>query len=413
MAETNNNQQWYDVGKKATLIFDCAGDLVVRGHTEASLVVAGKESDAVQVVGNAISSTSGIKVLVPRDASIIIKRVAGDLRIKNVQGNIEATSDVSGDTVLVAIGGTVTLNRVHGSLKARDVSGAMAVSDVTGDVRVRRSGHVTINKVFGDVELGKMTGDIEINEIYGDAALNGVVGTVALAQVNGDCVVSNLGGQTTITSRDDIRIQGPLTVGAHIFKSGSTIALRWRPDSNLNLDATAPLIVNTLTLTNEAVAEDRLVGTMGEGNVAVHLEAADRITVKPVITADGEERWEGHIESEFDFTGMTEQLLNEVNTRIDQAVDRIPNFTTQAESLLRQTEDAISKMMKQADFTREQFETRYRPGSKPRRTARPNAAASSASESPGSSNARLKVLKMLEEGKITVKEAGELLAALE
>lgn len=398
MADTTpKNQQWYDVGKKATLTFDCASDLIIRGHTESSLVVASQSSENVQVNGRTVKSSSTLKVLVPRDAEIVVKRVAGDLRIKNVQGNIEVTSDISGDAVFVAIDGSITLNRIHGMLKARDISNAIAIADVTGDVRVRRTGHLTINKVFGDVELAKMTGDVEINEIYGDVAINGAVGAVTLTQVNGDCVVSQVGGRATISSRDDIRVQGPLAVGMHKFNSDSTIALRWHPDNDLKIEATAPLIINTVPLMNEHKKDDHLTGMIGNGDVTVVLSATDRITIKPIVTTENNnESWGGHIDSEFDFVGMTEQFINEVSTRIDQAVEHIPNFTTQAESFFRQTEEKLNKMMNPDHHTHQTAHANTNNGA-----------------SEDNSEAKLKVLKMLEEGKITIEQAGELLKALE
>lgn len=415
-----STQSWYDVGEKPVLKVSCAGDLVVRGHTEASVVIVGPDTEAVTVEGTAITSTAGLKMLVPRDASMVVTPAGGDVRVKNVQGSIECTADVSGDAVLVAVQGPVTLQSVHGAFKARDVSESIAVAQVSGDVRARRVGNVTIDKVYGDTELGKITGDVEINEMFGDVALSGVVGAVKLKQVRGDCIVADLGGTTTINGDDDIRVKGPLAIGKHRFTAGSSIALRYPLSANVAVSAYAPTIINALDLGTATETEGALSGIVGDGGVVIEMKAQDRITMKPTI--DGEERtdtWEGHIESEFDFVGIAEQIVSEVNTQIDQAISRVPEFSAQAEKALRQAEEAVNKLIGQLDSTQKQARSRATSAAKQATnrasgtTAGRPAAKSTKPESSGTEAARLKVLKMLEEGKITVEEAGELLSAME
>jgi hypothetical protein len=449
----------------------CAGDLVVRSTVEMSVLVRGddftvaadagdvdevvsaekelkldeKDPTAIKieeikeplklVIADSVSiaSNGDLVVHVPRDASVILlDTIGGDASIKNIGGTVTA-NEIGGDMALSTIGGSVTLHSVHGDLSVSGVDGDFSINTVNGDLAVNRvDGDTSIEKVNGDFAAKSLSGNVALEEVLGDAALRSVGGNLTIGNVFGDCSLANLGGNCTVHVTDDIRIKGDLAQGEHYFSADSTISFHWPAGKPIMLNATAPKIRNRITFDGDAVTETEGVfnAVIGKDGPLVNLDAGEKITMRETGGKTEDANGWGGFQFEFDTTGWADfgqMISQEVNEKMELFSAKIneqfgPDFAAQmerhaqraadqaqraAEKAMRKAEQAMRKAERntQREAARAEQRNAYRsaPPSPPK------------APSPPKSDTRaeqMKILKMLEEGKISLEDANKLLEAL-
>ena len=410
-------EQWFDVGQKPDLEITCNGDLVIQTGTDASIVT---RADNITIDGGIITSEGDLKMLVPHGSKLNIVRVEGDLKVKGVEGSVKV-DQVMGDAGFASVGGAVEVQIVEGDLKAISLSAGLTVNSVHGDLNVRNAGSLLAQIVEGDASVHNVDGDVTVNGVHGDLAVKSVAGILTVNNVDGDCAIDNLAGVANVNVNDDIRINGPLGPGKHTFNSGSTITMRWPARAPLNLTANAPDIHNRLQLNIVKQTDRSLSGSLGDGDCTVTLTANNRVTLRHDARSESRNDWEGFMDFEFDMAGFGEKISAEINAKMADLTNRVgPEISIQIERAMRQAQEAVDKVANrfEVEIEREREEEIRRSAPRPRR-GRPKADATPpapppapAKPQPDVSAAQVKILKMLEEGKLTVDEANDLLATL-
>ena len=108
--------QTLSLGSKPEIeITSVGGDLTVEGWERADLETRSDGSPRIEQDGDEVTLSCGsdLKVSVPRGASLTISYVGGDLKVENLDGNVEV-SFVGGDVMLQNITGEVSLKGVIG-----------------------------------------------------------------------------------------------------------------------------------------------------------------------------------------------------------------------------------------------------------------------------------------------------------
>lgn len=403
------SEQWFNVGNNPTLTINCQGSISIRGRTDGSVVAKG---NSYEVNGTHIESQGDLRLWVPLKSNLAIVAIAGDCRIKGVGGSVSG-GEVAGDVVASSVEGDFQLEKVYGDLKVRHNGGAVVIKqEVAGDVSVNHAYGVNITKVYGDVSAKSISGALRVGEVYGDVAVKSVTDDVTLENVHGDCALANLSGTSTlVNARDDIRISGSLSPGKHSFSADSTITFRWPADASLAVTAKAPKINNRLTLDESTSEEGALSGTIGGGDAVVNLSARDRITLRPDARSESED-WT-FAEFEFDMAGIGEKISAELNTRMEELSSRIgPEINVKVEGALRKAQAAVERVAQQMEREISQAQAKASRKAKVKKKSRPSRSAPQPEPAVDTSAEQLKILSMLEEGTISIKEANELLASL-
>jgi hypothetical protein len=420
----SGKEQWHDVGNKPTLQIECSGHLTIRGGTDASVVARG---DDYTVEGTLIRGAGDLRLLVPHRCTLILTHVAGDLRLKGIQGDV-TVQETAGDARLLSVSGGVTVGMVYGDLAVSQIGGAVSADFVSGDVRATHVAGLTLGHMAGDLSASHIAGALHVGQAGGDATVKQVTGSVTLAGVAGDCHVADVAGVVAIDCGDDVRLSGPLTAGKHVVTAASTITLLWPDAHPLTLTATAPTVRNRLPLTVVSESADSLHGTLGSDGPLLTLSAAERITLR---SADGSgiPPWDGQIEIDLDLDQLGQQLTTQIGEKMATFSQKIgPELTGHVEQALRRAQSsidkAIARMEQEMQRTGEPSArapksppTPPPPPSPPKAggaAARPNPATPPPPPAPvvDSSAEQLKILKLLEDGVISVQEANDLLAAL-
>ncbi|BCX02863.1 MAG: hypothetical protein KatS3mg053_0801 [Candidatus Roseilinea sp.] len=359
------------------LVIECKGDLEVEGLRPGELGIEVESDDEranIATDGNrvVISVEDDTEVRAPRDAVVYIAAVSGDLEVKGF------------DRV-------VNIGHVGGDLEVEDVGGA------------------DIHSVGGDCELQDVVGAVAIRAIGGDLQAEGVALAGQSVNVGGDVALR-------LVSVDD----------AFTVNAGGDIALALPAGANVIVHVTDAQGMRRLTFgAGEAVIR---ANAGGEVSVSSDREASDEATGAP--------GWG-------DAVREIEREMSELQRHIEQMArefgQRFASFGMPAwkvERAQQQAEAAIRKMEAKLQHRLRHIEARARKEAERASAKAARASARSARRGAGfgwtapppdpstmpfqapprtsvSDEERIAILRMVQEKKITVEQAEQLLAALE
>lgn len=406
------SQQSIEFKEGLTLNIHCAGDLALRGGPEPILWLRGDEVALEETKGGLrLTSQGDVTLSVPRLTEITLEFVGGDASLSGLGSAVQA-GEIAGSLSLVDLVGATVVRAVRGDLAVRSLAGPLTVGEANGDVSVRGADTLTFTTIHGDFSARQVDGAVSVAQVMGDASLRTVQGDLTLERVHGDCSLADLRGLNAVAAADDMRLSGGLAVGKHVFSAESNLTVLWPIDAPLRLTAVAPRIVNRLDLLNAAADGNNLTGRLGQADVQVSLSAGERITLKP-------EKPEALRGVDFDFetsmSGLGEMISTEINSRLSELTARLgPELSGRAEEraerIAVRVQRSVDKAMRKMDLALQRAErqrTRHAPPTPPRPTPPPPAPPKA-----DMTKEQFAILKMLQEGKISVEEANKLLDTL-
>jgi DUF4097 and DUF4098 domain-containing protein YvlB len=259
-----------------------------------------------------------------RHGDVTVESVGGALLLNARYGDVEVR-DVTGSSTIDVEHGNTTVGGIA-SLEAAQRYGDLTVEDATGDLHVRGEhlgvnarrvgGRVAIETSYRDVAVAEASGDVTVKNEHGEVAVSDTHGAVSVqtsyqgvtlagiggpadvtvshgglhaeklaggirARVEGDDVTLDgfKGGVEVEASRAGVRLvpDGPLADAVRVTAHNGSIRFEVPPDSRFELEAVAKRgEVEFKDLPGFTVLEsgkERIVGRMGEGGLAVKLEA--------------------------------------------------------------------------------------------------------------------------------------------
>jgi hypothetical protein len=427
------SQERIELGENPRLTLECQGDLKIVGWSETAVLLKGADYETQETEdGLLIQSQGDLRLTAPGHAALTVRQAQGDLSIKQVSGPVNA-ADIFGDAMLVGLG-QVKLQTVHGDLSAKQLAEPLNVETVYGDLSCRQIFGANVAIVHGDFTARYVSGDMRLGTVNGDVNLAYSSGGLSLEQGRRDVNVRQVEGLLQLKQvSGDIRLRGGLGEGEHYCQANGDIVVRWPADTPLNLDATAPTILNRLALEGLEEKEGRLVGSLGAGKTHLTLIANGRIILKE--SRQGQVEWEGGDEDfsfgfSLDFENLGERIGREVEAQMSRLSAEFqnqfgPEFAQKmAEKMTRQAEKAAARAERAAERAQQQAEKQTRwqsnwgappPPPPPPRPAKPGkpTKATKPPEPKATPEEQLKILKMVEQGVISPEEANTLLEAIE
>ncbi|MBI1795472.1 MAG: DUF4097 family beta strand repeat protein [Candidatus Eisenbacteria bacterium] len=166
------------------------GDIAVETWTRNAVRVEADHGARVGVVVDAdagvvevrattrlgVPTTVDFRLTVPRGMSLKLTTIHGDIDVKGVEGDVEASS-VQGD---VSVGGparSVKAGSVEGDASVSGARGKVEVSSVNADASAEHvAGPISISSVNGDVTLSAVeSDDVEASTINGEVRYEGAI----------------------------------------------------------------------------------------------------------------------------------------------------------------------------------------------------------------------------------------------
>jgi hypothetical protein len=381
-----------------------------------------------------INSHVALALRVPRRIAIELVQVSGDLVLRQLDGVISIDA-AGGDLSIHSCAAQITIGRVHGSLNADHLAGALSIEDIEGDTRLGGTSAVRLGHAHGAVDAHDIDGTLEMQVVEGDVRAHEVTGPVTLQAGKGSFQGIGLyGGMNLDDISDDLSLKTDVTPGlAYSARTRGTIDAHFPAETSAHFRLSAQGLVSAILPRIEQQEPGHLVGSAGAAEAEVDLQAAGDLTVRVQEPGDGD--WDAWTPIDSISTQIEAEMarhIGEMNIEaltqreIDQAVRKAEQELAQAQRRLeeeqRRAQDAALQAQERAARAAQRAQLKIARQSRrwgvsgeqgPSLFGLPQAPRPPRATDRGpSSEEQLAVLNMLQEKKITVAEAEDLLAAL-
>ena len=357
------------VGRSPRIVLELVGgDLGVVGWEGEDLLIKADEDDLrIDQQGELVTISTGddLVLRVPRDASLSIQSVGGDMTVRGVNGDL-------------------------------------SVNEVRGDASVRDVNNIAIVSIRSDFSLRNARGNLSVKSISGDASVREVQGSVSLDSVSDDLLLREVRGDLkAIVGEDVVLYLEPQPGRNYSVNAGEDILLILAPDANANLALSGDEIhVSWPGIPFEEDATSRTV-TLGSGAANVSLNAGGDLRVSSQDRAQQSPDEFGNFAAMmFDWSDFGTQLGERISRRVEEATHRAAR---QAERAARRAEAKLRGPRGRGKLNMGAWNWNIDSS-----TITPPAP-----REPVSEQERMAILKMLAEKKISTDEADTLLAALD
>ena len=417
------DKQFVTTSASPQISLDVSGDLRLKGQDSNEVVAKSDDPENI--------------TLEARDDQVVI-RCTSDCIIRVPRLAIVQIQAAHGDVVIKALDGELTIDRVDGNLDLRNV------------------GETKISRINGDLSAKNVDGNLNIDTVSGDVSVRGVQGDFAVTnKANGNMNISDVGGSAKAVVDGNITLRLDPAPGHEFeFYSHGNLYCRLPDDASVEISVpkASQVRVDLPGIHASAPVQTPYALTLGEGDAKITLSADGNVVLDTHAPAWEMEDLDIDVGGEVD--GMADVISQQISQQVDSQVRMI-------EDQLNAQLSSLSMRLSAAKLTEEQarrIEDRARETSE-RAAARAQEKMRKAREkmeqkmaamqrrmemknrerghihrhehrrwsfniptppvpptSPGepvSEDERLMILRMLEEKKITMEEADELLSALE
>lgn len=399
--------------KPSVILVEINGNLQLKGWDRPEILLKTGSEEELEVTQDAelvqISCKQDLLVRLPEGAQLRIQEINGGARIKYLDQPIEIATVT--DSLELRDVGPVKVDQVGGELIVRRVSGDLQAASVGGNAIIR--------DVEGACNL-EVGGELDVRDLEGD--LHAVVGgnsRLRLSLLLGKNYQVTTGGEITCRVPEDASLKANLTSG------GQNIFVRIA-DERLTLNQPSHQVVM-----GDGEAEMKLTAGGGVSFESRETDWGEQVDLQAELADQVAEQVESELRNH---SAVLDQQMEELNRRLSEMnlpsieVDRILERTRQAseranqraQDKLRRAQERMQRKIeaaaRKAELKARAAERRSRSGGfawnfewrppfpgEPPQPPRPQV----------SDEERLMILRMLQEKKISVEEAEQLLAALE
>jgi hypothetical protein len=373
------------------------GDLRVRGHSSNEVLIEGDNPEiAMQSPDSPLHIRCGgdCELRMPETLPLAVQQVGGEAKITNLQ-DVVTIGNIGSDLVLRHLEADITVGQIGNDCVAKHIEGDLKVSLVGNDM--------VVQQVDGDVVIDNVGNDLVVRDI------------------GGSCQCAQVG--------KDINLEIEFERGnTYSFQAGNAVVCVITPD----IDA-----VFVLPRQAEiAVDKDALEATIqlhnGTQKIVVG-EGGPEIVIQAKGFSLSSNRQARGFNFEFDFDtqiGDLERQINEslsglgqmIETRTQQAINQATEFARNfslgsrgervTERIRREAERVKRHVERDTERARRRANRMQRHAERMQRYSRRRGEGSVRSE-PISNDERLMILKMVQEGRLSVEEAEQLLRTME
>jgi DUF4097 and DUF4098 domain-containing protein YvlB len=357
---------------------------------------------------------------------IIFESVGGKLRLRPTESQqVEIRGGDNGDLAAEQTNGSIVVRcsadcqvlappnasfeaeTIGSDVSVLDIEGDLMFKTVGGDLRVKRAGAATVETIGGDMTARKLAGALSVDRLGGDALVDQVAGDVRLRSMGGDLRLSRVGGVVDASAGGDGRVSlSPQGESKHSVLVGGDLSCYLPDDSSAKLTMKAG---GDLRLAVPVEAKDIPGGCeveLGDGAAEVELSAGGSLSLRTggdvdeVVAVDLGEAIAARVGAEI------ETHMVEIEDRLSGLGDRLQTFDP--DRVGRKIRGSIAKAQRKA------ARAQRRAARAQRRSSRREVVDLGTGEatSEPTEEERLVILRMLEQGKISVEEAESLLQAL-
>lgn len=382
-----------------------------------------------------IASQAALALHIPGTTAVRIRRVSGDLLLRDLAGEV-IVDTAHGDVSLRGGSARVSIHQIHGGLAAKGCTGSLVATKVHGDIQLVDIAGVQLGQVDGNVHARSVANDLVLESVSGDVNVRGILGLLRVQSGQGSLTAHDLGsGLEADYIAGDLSLKTTPLPG-HTYRANVEGAIRARfpPATNARFDLRSSSLVSAQLPLLEKQEPTHVIGQAGEGQADVTLQAHSDLWVQIQDQANAEfDAWqamdsistriEAEIAQHLGKMSVDASTQREIDKALRQAEQELAQAQRQLERETRRAQERAQRAQERAAKAARRAQERIARQSRswgvtidtgsglfgpspPRRRSPSKTSAASAEE-------QLAILKMLQENKISVEEAEQLLKALE
>jgi SHOCT-like domain len=328
----------------------------------------------------------------------IVESDGPDHKVLQIKDSLSIGSSGGDCTCRMPQGAKIAFENVGGDMHVKDIYGAIQLSRLGGDFSSRRTCGMSVGSVGGCCDMRGVNGDLTLTSAGCDAVIQECSGMVRVEDIGGDCVIRDIPAGFEIGQvGGDLEISTAVQPGAQCrAHAQGDLGIELPPESSVRLIFPAGTELSLADGLAAYTEGDQMIVTLGSGEATIELSAGGDVTVR---LDDGQRRGAAR--------NFDDYMMN-VSAQIDAHLRGLEDLDDLPERVRFGVERRINAAMRQV-------QSAQREARRAADAARKDAwGPSQWQDGESSSEAeRMAILKMLEEGKITVQDAQKLLAALE
>jgi hypothetical protein len=417
------DKQFTTTSASPKIILDISGDLRLKGQDE--FVVGAKTDDPENLT------------LESRDDQVVI-RCNDSCSVRVPRAAVVQVQAVHGDAVIKALDDGLSIDTVNGNLELRNV-GMTQISRLNGDLNAKN--------VDGNLTIDKVAGDVSVRSIQGNFTVTG--------GISGNLNLSDVGGSASASVNGNIILSIDPAPGHQIdMKCDGNLFCRFAAEASaeISVPKASQVMVDLPGIRSSAPVQTPYALTLGEGDALVTLSANGNVVMD--THAPDWEMEDFDIDVDTEVEGMadavSQQITQQVESQVrmiedqlnaqlsslslrlsasklseaqarrieDRARETSERATERAQERVRRAQERMEQKLAAAqrkiDYKAQAHERASRHGRQNWSFSIPTPPAPAKPPSePVSEDERLMILRMLEQKKISMEDAEELLSALE
>ena len=407
----------------------CSDDLVVRAGLAGQVVIRCGDPESLEINRDGDTFTvrahSNCSVICPPDTQVSIDVVDGNLSVEALAGRVEVTS-VSGNLKL-GHANEFSAGQVNGNVRAQQLDGPFVLE--------RGRGNVKIYRAAGGLSLGNIDGNLLVRDAAADVCVDSVGGNVKVYRVQGALTLGRVAGSLLVLdSADDVLTEwvggnvsldpGSVLAQSIAVQAGGNVKIGLSEDVSLRARLQAGGGVRSHVAGAAITEEDGLTTVLlGSGAAELTVEAGGYVSLFPREISAGmgvfpaPDMFDDLDEVRIEIESRVAETLAAFGSRLDDKLAGIDDLEIRErvrdvdERVMGATRAAYEKARRQAE--RDAERARLRAERAERRWQRVSSKGQPRSKTQATDEERLRVLWLVEAGKIAPDQAIDLLAALE
>ncbi len=408
------------------------------------------------------------------DYPLVILEIEGNLNLKGGEGQeITARSDGQDDLLVeqrddhvyihsksscrvkVPRASEIKVEAVHGNASFKSLEGDLVIFRMDGNLQLRSVGPTHVDGVKGNLYARRVSGDLEVQAVHGNASIEEVQGALTVQEkISGNLNLQEIEGNGRAEASGNLSISlDPLPGSSYEFIAGGNLACWLAEDASAEVTIlkASKFNVNLGAHNISKRGEVPFSVTFGDGDASLKLSAGGNLVVAGQPGQSGHEGFgvnfdfttgeipdnlgeeiSRHIEAQMEMlerqiefqienlsstlstVGLSEEAAERISRKAREASARA---TTRAQEKMQRAQEKIQRKLDAARRRAEQKSRSARRAEQRYEGRTPGTGFSSGAAEPEgepvSNEERMIILQMLEEKKITLHEAEQLLAALE
>lgn len=374
------------IGSESTINIErCNGRVNLQGTSKAILSYSDDDDVSVLQDGSYVNVLAefDFKAYVPKNAPVVVQHVEDKLYAKELR--------------------SLRIDWGDYDVKVSDLQEALTIGSVSGDLEVKKAAGIFAKSIEGDTSVKFITGDIKIAKAVGDFSVRGCSGKIEVADIEGDVFLSSISGVVKLDSVDgDVVIQGALPAEKHHIIGSGDVIVYWPLDQNVQFLVTHKGdLVNQMRLPNETSNPNEFQATLGDDSCRLIIETDGDVYLRPLQTEKQKTKNIKKTKRKEDFDIDFEDLLDP-----EELIEKIGDGIKSMVMLQKRNK---GKGLLNKIFGKAMRDVDEWAGVPQEREAKSNL---KQPQSDSSEEERRIILKMLENGSITVDEATERLKRL-